>query len=106
LRHGIAEGILKRGAFILASYAVNQLIEVRFQVFFERAGGPVLSWCEVKDMFTPLSFASHGRQFASTEEMIAFLNGLGLPGEDIATPFNPEKSYFLTVAQMEAVAKP
>jgi hypothetical protein len=90
----------------MASYAANQLIEVRFQVFFERAGGPVLSWSEVRDMFTPLSFSSHGTQFGSTEEMIAFLSGLGLPGEEIATLFNPEKSYFLTVAQMEALAKP
>ena len=90
----------------MASYAADQLIEVRFQIFFD-TGCPVLSWSEVKDMFTPLPFASrHGRRFGSIEGMIAFLNGIGLPGEEIATPFNHEKGYFLTRSQMAYLAKP
>jgi len=62
--------------------------QVRFVVFYENAD-PKLSYEHYDPFasFTPVSRAD-GVQFGSTEEMIEALNAVGLPGAEIATPFN------------------
>jgi|HubBroStandDraft_3_1064219.scaffolds.fasta_scaffold278405_2 hypothetical protein len=86
----------------MTSYAKDQLIEVRFHVFFNHDGGPVLSCRKVENSFTPVSFSDRGgRQFGSTRKMAEALDSAGLPGEEIET-FD-DKSYFVTVAQLEAL---
>ncbi len=85
----------------MASYAKDQLIEVRFQVFFNHSAGPVLS-CRRVEKFTPISFSERGgRQFGSAKEMVEALDSAGLPGRDVEA--NSDRSYFVTIAQLEAL---
>jgi hypothetical protein len=70
-------------------------LEVRFTVFHE-SQGPVLAYCIAPGS----SFASKaGVRFASTEELVETVNGVGLPGKEISTFTN--KTYPISAEQLQ-----
>ncbi|HXY79539.1 MAG TPA: hypothetical protein VEI08_02765 [Candidatus Bathyarchaeia archaeon] len=75
---------------------------VRFTTFYDPAG-PILACC-FAGPFLSATFSSKGSpQFESTEQMIAALNLVGMPGREIALGWNGTKVYYLTVRQLHSL---